>query len=148
MIAVISFFWEVITFTWLAMNSAISRMMTTCAPMANAVDAALRLVAIRSGTAMGLDCSTRGGSFGAKKASRTLEIREANTPCSLISPLRCTISSPVRCAGAARSGSTWWVGGGGSVSISGIGRNRSRRDLLFSSTAQAANAVFKLPKGA
>jgi hypothetical protein len=44
--------------------------------------------AIGSITAMGLDWRTRGGSFSGKKVSRTLEISEAKTPSSLISPLR------------------------------------------------------------
>ena len=59
-------------------------------------------VFIRSGTAMGFDSSTRGGSLGGKKTSRTLWIREANVPSSSTSipPLLSEDSTPAFNAGS------------------------------------------------
>ncbi len=51
-------------------------MTTAWITTATAVEVGLRFTAMRSGTAIGFDSRTSGGSFGAKKASRTFAISD------------------------------------------------------------------------
>ena len=62
--------------TFAAISHAMRPITSTWMPTATAVEVGLRFTAMRSGTAIGLDSRTSGGSLGAKNASRMFAISD------------------------------------------------------------------------
>ncbi len=105
--------------TFLATRNAISRMISAWITIAVAVDAGLRFTFIRSGTAIGCEVNSSGGSFTGKNTSRRFSHSEANTPSSCRSPpIPRWSDETLRCCGIGCSGAGLFGSSSGGVTRS------------------------------